>query len=854
MRVHELAKELKLTSKELLAKLKALGISAASHVSVLEPETITRLKKEDSSESKLYRSAAPVASATPPTKGRKPSALEPGKSQVEQGRQGVESPEAKRLPASSKTSKTHGTPARSYLKVPEVSTAVSPARSAPKTAGPLKPLKPKEPVPARAPSVSAKPQAAPASVSPAVVSRPVGRVGISKPTPPVSQPPLHETPTHAGVAAVAKVTAKPKVATATTTAQAAVTGAKPTKTVPPSSVAVSTPKAVVSLTATTPTVQAVSPVPAPVVPSVPRRQIHLRCPISVKDLAMKLEVKVTDLIKYLIQQGTFASVTQQIDESTAIKAAAGFNCEIIPEPTLEEQIQQTLKPDPAKLVPRAPVVTFMGHVDHGKTSLLDAIRQAKVAQQETGGITQHIGAYAVELEKGRVTFLDTPGHEAFTALRVRGAHVTDIVVLVVAADDGVMPQTLEAINHAKAANVPIVVAINKVDKPDANLQKVKQQLAQYELVAEDWGGKTVMVPVSAKTRQGLDTLLEMLLLEAEMLELKADPTLPAQGVVIEAKQTKTKGPVVTLLIQHGTLHIGDTLLIGPLVGRVRAMSNDRGVRLKEVGPAQPVEVLGLPEVPHAGDRFVVVVDEKFSKQLAQQRRSQREQQAMVHPKRITLEELHQRILEGRLKELRLVLKADVQGSLEAIVQSLQKLDTEKTEVQFKILHGAVGDISESDIILAAASDAIVVGFHVGIEPQVQVLAATEGVDVHIYQIIYELVNAIRAAIEGLLEPTLEETFIGRAEIRKLFQVSRYGMVAGCMVVKGTIRRDAQMRVIRGSSRIYEGKINNLKRVKDDVREVQEGVECGILLEGNADLQVGDLIEAWQVKKVARKLA
>jgi len=576
--------------------------------------------------------------------------------------------------------------------------------------------------------------------------------------------------------------------------------------------------------------------------------------MTVKDLAAKMEVPSSDVIKYLMQQGIFASLVQPLDEPTAVKAAQAFHCEILPQPTLEEELLKTLQPDPAKLTARAPVVTFMGHVDHGKTSLLDAIRQSKVAEKEAGGITQHIGAYEVQLEKGHVTFLDTPGHEAFSALRARGANVTDIVVLVVAADDGVMPQTIEAIDHAKAANVPIVVAINKMDKPEANPQKVKQQLTEHGLIGEDWGGKTIMVPVSAKTREGIDSLLEMLLLEAELLELKADPTMPAQGTVIEAKQTKDRGPVATLLIQQGTLRVGETVVIGHLVGRVRAMIDDRGRRIKEAGPAKPIEILGLPEVPQAGDRVLVVHDEKMAKQIAEQRQEWRTQRAVVHPKRITLEELHQRITEGKLKDLRLILKADVQGSLEAITQSLQKLDTEKEEVQFRILHVGVGDINESDVILAAASDAIIVGFHVGIEPKVQILAAAEGVDVHIFKIIYELVSTVKGAIEGLLEPMIEETFLGRAEVRKLFQVSKSGMVAGCLVTKGTIRRDATIRVIRGRERVFEGKVANLKRVKDDAREVQEGVECGVSVEGNADWQVGDLIEAWELKKVARKLA
>ena len=600
------------------------------------------------------------------------------------------------------------------------------------------------------------------------------------------------------------------------------------------------------------------PAPAPAAPPAtlpagPPGRLELTFPITVKELAAKMDVQASDVIKYLLQQKIFVSIVQRLDAATVVKAATAFNFEVAQAPTLEEQLLKSVEPDPKRLAPRAPVVTLMGHVDHGKTSLLDAIRETKVAEGEAGGITQHIGAYAVPLEKGHVTFLDTPGHEAFSALRARGANVTDIVVLVVAADDGVMPQTVEAIDHAKAAGVPIVVAINKMDKPEANPQKVKQQLSQYELIGEDWGGKTIMVPVSARTREGIDHLLEMLLLEAELLELKADPETPAQGTVIEAKQTKDRGPVATVLVQQGTLRIGETVVVGALSGRVRAMVDDRGHRIKEAGPAKPVEILGLPAVPQAGDTLLVLADEKLARQLAEQRREQRSQRAVVHPKRITLEELHQRITEGKLKDLRLVVKADVQGSLEAIISSLKKLDTEKEEVQFKMLHVGVGDINESDVILAAASDAIIVGFHVGIEPKVQVLAVNEGVDVHIYQIIYELVNAITAAIEGLLEPTIEETFVGRAEVRKLFQVSRAGVVAGCMVTKGSIRRDCAIRVIRGRERVTEIGIASLKRVKDDVRDVQEGLECGILLEGKVDVQLGDLLESWELKKVARKL-
>jgi translation initiation factor IF-2 len=594
-----------------------------------------------------------------------------------------------------------------------------------------------------------------------------------------------------------------------------------------------------------------APVAAPSVEQ-PRR-LELKFPITVKDLAAKMDVKAHELIKTLMQQGVFASILQPLEEEAARRAAGAFHHELAPQPTLEEQLHALGAPNPERLIPAAPVVTLMGHVDHGKTSLLDAIREAKVASQEAGGITQHIGAYEVLLEKGRVTFLDTPGHEAFTALRARGANVTDIVVLVVAADDGMMPQTVEAIDHAKAADVPIVVAINKVDKPEANVQKVKQQLSQHGLISEEWGGKTIMVPVSAKTRQGVNELLDMLLLEAELLELKVDPSVPAQGTVIEAKQTRDRGPVATVLVQQGTLRMGETIIVGQVVGRVRAMSDDRGRRIPEAPPAKPVEVLGLPEVPEAGDRFMVVDDERLAKQLAQQRAAGRRRVTM-HPPRMSLEDLHRRITEGRLKELRLILKADVQGSLEAIVQSLEKLDVAKEGIHLLTLHAGVGDIGEADVMLAAASDAIVVGFHVGIEPKVQVLAAVEGVDLHIYQIIYELVGAMKAAIEGLLEPEVEETFIGRAEVRRVFELSKGAFVAGCMVTKGSLRRDCAIRVIRGSERIAQGPMAGLRRVKDDVREVQEGVECGVRLEGSVTLQVGDLLEAWDVKKVARKLA
>ncbi|MBI4354566.1 MAG: translation initiation factor IF-2 [Candidatus Omnitrophica bacterium] len=718
-----------------------------------------------------------------------------------------------------------------------------PARPKPPTRKPERSSAPAAVVPKAVASRAMAPKAAPPKIA-ALKTKPITVAPSAKPSPPVSAkppvaPPISPAPARPTPEPVRVAAPKPpatlKLRSDRSEARRAEEGPvkeKPAPTLAPAAAAV------------------MEPPPAPVV-SAPKH-IQLTFPITVKDLAFRLDLKSNELIKHLIGKRIFASLTHSLDQPTATQIAKDFGFEVAPEPTLEERLLEHLEPDSTKLVLRAPVVTFMGHVDHGKTSLLDAIRKTKVVEQEAGGITQHIGAYEVILEKGRVTFLDTPGHEAFTALRARGANVTDVVVLVVAADDGVMPQTIEAIDHAKAADVPIVVAVNKIDRPEANPQKVTQQLTQYGLLSEAWGGKTIVVPVSAKTGEGIDQLLEMLLLEAEMLELKADPTKPASGSVIEAKLTKDRGPIATLLVQQGTLRVGDSVLVGALAGRVRALVNDRGHRVKDAVPSSAVEVLGLSGVPKAGDRFMVIADEKLARELLEHRQERLVDRRLVAPKRITLDELHQQIAEGKLKELKLILKADVQGSLEAITQSLLKLDTHGVKLSF--IHTGVGDISESDIMLAAASDAVVIGFHVGMDPQVQVQAIAEGVDVRTFQIIYELVNSIQAAIEGLLEPKIEETFLGRAEVKQLFQISKVGIVAGCVVIKGLIRRDATIRIIRGKDRLTDAPIAGLKRAKDDVREVSEGLECGIALQGSVDVQAGDLLEAWDVKKVARKFS
>ena len=588
-------------------------------------------------------------------------------------------------------------------------------------------------------------------------------------------------------------------------------------------------------------------------PAVALKTLELNLPIIVKDLAIKLQEKPSLLIKTLMGLGLMAGINQTLEEQAVVKACQKYGYQIKKAPGQEElalRIHQEKDRDEL-LQPRSPIVTFMGHVDHGKTSLLDAIRKTKVAESEYGGITQHIGAYKVLLSHGEITFLDTPGHEAFTAMRARGAGVTDIVVLVVAADDGIMPQTQEAIDHARAAGVPIIVAINKIDKPQADIDRVKKQLAKLNLAAEDWGGKTITVSVSAKTGQGIDDLLEMIILEAQMLELKANPDRLARGVVIEAKLSKGRGPVATLLVQNGTLHLGEVIIADKYYGKIKAMYNDRGQSVTSVGPSFPVEVSGLSGISRVGAQFFVIDDEKVARELALKRQENERQQQIKAVKRISLEDLHSQIQEGKIKELRLILKADVQGSLEAIKETLNKLQSQ--EIKWNIIHEGVSSINTSDVILAIASDALILGFHVEVEAGAKELGVKEDVDIRQYNIIYELANDIKAALEGMLEPKLKKVFLGRVEIRKVFKLSRAGIVAGCFVTKGKINRTASLSLVRNGEVIFEGKLSSLKRFKDDVREVQEGFDCGITLSGFGDIREGDIIEAYDIEKIARKL-
>jgi len=582
--------------------------------------------------------------------------------------------------------------------------------------------------------------------------------------------------------------------------------------------------------------------------------VEVDFPLTVKDLAVKLKIKPKELMEKLIKRNVFANINQTLDEEICLKIAEEYKVELKEKPSEEEKILELHKKEKESenLTPRPPVVTLMGHVDHGKTLLLDAIRKSNIVDREAGGITQHIGAYKVKFDDHQISFLDTPGHEAFTAMRARGANVTDIVVLVVAVDDGVMPQTKEAIDHAKAANVPIIVALNKIDKPHINIDKVKQQLQEVGLKPEDRGGDVITVPVSAKTGEGIDHLLEMIILQAEMLELKANKDALASGTVIEAKKTKASGAMATVLVQNGTLKVGDVIITGLHFAKVRAMINDKGERVNTAGPSTPVEILGLSGVAEVGDHFYVVDDEKKAKDIIKRRRDQkRKEELRPVAKRVSLEELSKEIQKGRIKTLKLIIKTDVQGSIEAICSSLEKISS--SEVKLDIIHKGVGNINESDVMLAIASEAIITGFGVGIESKANEIAKAKRVEIKLYSVIYELISDVKAAIEGLLEPQIKRTFLGRAEVRQVFEISKFGMVAGCLVTKGVIIRGAEVQILRDNEVIYTGIIDSLKRFKDNVKEVKEGFECGIGFSNFNDIKVQDVIEVFKVQRVEKKL-
>jgi len=575
--------------------------------------------------------------------------------------------------------------------------------------------------------------------------------------------------------------------------------------------------------------------------------------ITVKEISDKLEKSYAEVIKELMLMGVMASVNQEINFEMAEKLAAKFDTEILKEDEDEEDDLEDILKDSEEeenLQKRSPIITVMGHVDHGKTSLLDAIRKSKVTSTEAGGITQHIGAYTVELNGESITFLDTPGHAAFTAMRARGAQVTDIVILVVAADDGIMPQTKEAISHCKAAEVPLIVAINKIDRPGANIDKVKQELTEYGLVAEDWGGDTVCVPVSAHTKEGIDELLEMILLSSEILELKANPNRKAKGTVVEAKLDKGRGPVATLLVQNGTLTVGDSIVVGSTYGRIRAMFNYKGENIQSAGPSTPVGILGLSEVPEAGDKFYQVKDEKTARGIADKRKEKIRDEYLQSTHKVSLEDLYNQIREGKVKELGLIVKADVQGSVEALKQSLEKLSTE--EVKVRVIHGGVGAINETDVTLATASNGIILGFNVRPDNNASIAAERDGVDIKTYRVIYDAIEDIKSAMLGMLEPEFKEVVIGTAEVRQVYKISSVGTIAGAYVQTGKLARNAGARVIRDGIVIFESELASLKRFKDDAKEVAQGYECGLSIEKFNDIKEGDIIECFIMEEIKKK--
>jgi translation initiation factor IF-2 len=589
--------------------------------------------------------------------------------------------------------------------------------------------------------------------------------------------------------------------------------------------------------------RAAAPVEIPIT-----RTITISEGISIKELSEKLEVRAREVIKKLLDRGVFATINQTLDSQTAGEIARNFGAEtavISYEEEVLHEVEETDRPEDLK--ERAPVVTVMGHVDHGKTSLLDAIRETNLTAHEAGGITQHIGAYRVEVNSRKIVFLDTPGHEAFTLMRARGARVTDVVVLVVAADDGVMPQTLEAINHARAAKVPILVAINKIDKPEAQPERVKRQLSEQGLMPEDWGGDTVMVEVSAKQRKNLDLLLEMILLVADLQQVKANPKRPATGTVLESRLDRGRGPVATILVQSGTLHIGDSFIVGAVFGKVRAMFDDRGRAVEEAPPSTPVEVLGLEDVPQAGDRVQVIEDTLKARQISIHRLAKQREAALSKSARLTLEQLHEQLAAGDVKELPLIIKADVQGSVEVIADTVNKLSTEKVKV--KVIHAGVGAVTETDVLLATTSNAIIIGFNVRPERKASELAALEKVDIRLYTIIYNLTDEIKKAMIGLLAAIYKETSLGRAEVRDTFRISGVGTVAGCYVLDGKLTREAKVRLLRDNVVVYEGRARSLRRFKEDVPEVRSGVECGVSLENFNDVKIGDVVESYVTERV-----
>jgi translation initiation factor IF-2 len=848
VKVHELARELALTSKDLIAKLEAMKIPVRNHMSTLDDQVVDRVRKM------LAGGEAPTGAAAAATgvsarevprgtttavdaeKVRQSAFLQASYGSEIKGVRVIRAPRAE----AQVVTETPPPPPTAAGKLPAAPPAAG-ERAAVKSAtkAPERPAA-KKPAEAKAEPKRAAPEAKPTHVEKAKEHA----AAASAPAAPQAAAPPKEKPT-IRFADVRKAPRYEPPVTGESAPRLPLEPEPPLVAPEPPKMAPAKPAEPVRPAAETPAA------PPPMAPQ-PVRYLELDGPIQVGDLAARMGVPAGEVVKRLVEAGVMAGINHMIPLEIAGKVMAAFN--FAPRAREVAQVAElapTLDVPAAEVAdkgrePRPPVVTVMGHVDHGKTSLLDAIRKTRVAAQEFGGITQHIGAYTVEAGGKRITFLDTPGHEAFTALRARGAHVTDIAVLVVAADDGVMPQTVEAINHAKAARVPIIVAINKVDLPQANADRVKQQLADLGLVAEEWGGDTITVPVSARQGTGLDTLLEMILLVAELRDLRATSEKSARATVIEARLEKGRGPVATVLIQDGTLHVGDAVVVGETYGRIRAMADEKGQRLTAAGPSTPAEVIGLSDVPTPGDLVEVVSNERIAKAVAEERTERRRATEQARVRQLSVEEISKETgTSAERKELRLIVKADVQGSVEALVAALDRVTSR--EVIVTILHAAVGNVTESDVMLAAASLARVIGFNVRPEPQVRRLAETQGVDVRLYRVIYEVLDDIKKLATGLIAPEMTEVVLGRAEVRKAFSISRVGTIAGCYVMSGRIVRGAKARLIRDGAVVHEGAIGSLRRFKEDVREVQEGFECGIGLERYNDVKERDIIEAFDVE-------
>jgi translation initiation factor IF-2 len=862
-KVIDLAKELGVTSKDLMVALEEMGQKGKRAMSPLDTETANALRlklgrgRELPEEAKPKRPARARSVAEGAARSKKAVAAQPAEGEPEP----VElrpvativkprPPEAPAVPAAEAGGEPPVLikpapvvppppliPAPARPVVQPVPPAAPAAAAAPPAGAPVAPRKPEPRV------ATFRPSDRPAAPGPpGTGARPVRSPAPPRPAGPFSQPRITYVPP-----APARPPVAPRPAPAATPpAPAAESTPEPVvvkpEVVPPEPL-VAAPAAAVTNGGAVATV--VSEPPA----EIKRELIRVPESVTVGELAEKMRRKSGEVIKALLELGVMATVNEILDPTAARLVADKFNVDLEVR-SLEGELVDDDESDPAQLRLRPPVVTVMGHVDHGKTSLLDAIRKTKVTEKEFGGITQHIGAYQVVTKHGKVTFLDTPGHEAFTAMRARGAQATDIVILVVAADDGVMPQTVEAINHARAAGVPIIVAVNKIDKPEADAERVKRELAQQGLVPEEWGGQTIFRGTSAKTGQGVDDLLEMTALQAEVLELKANPNRAAKGVIVEGRLDRGRGPVATVLIQSGTLREGDVVVVGAHSGRIRALLDSAGKKVKTAGPSDAVEIVGLSGVPAAGDTLVAVADERKARQIAAMR-AERERTRGRPTSRVSLEDLHARIQTGEVKELRLVLKADVQGSVEALTESLERLATD--EVKLKVIHGSVGTITESDVMLASASNAIVIGFNVKADTKAASQAQANGVDVRTYNVIYEVINDLKAALSGMLAPEIREVSLGRAQVRQIFSISKLGNVLGSYVQEGKIVRGAKARVRRDSTVVGEGTVASLKRFKDDVREVLAGLECGIGVDGVNGVQVGDLVEVFTTEEVARTL-